>query len=95
MRYLVTVAIPAAPPALVGRVLVHQRPVATRREARAFVNRNADTWRDAMEPGETHFTAWLVNDEDETVRAITFDRTLGAPGVELGRDTLRAMRAAR
>ena len=90
-RLTLTIALPCAPPAWFGRVLVRTREIASLAEGRAFALRNADSNRDSLAPGESSFVAWIVRGV-EPVRTMEFPRALGAPPVELGAETLRAMR---
>jgi hypothetical protein len=94
-KYTLTIALPCAPPAWWGRLLAPPREIASVQEGRAHALRNADTFRGALEPGETCFIAWIVKATGTVVRTMDFDRAEGSPPVEHGRDTLREMRAVR
>lgn len=95
MKYLLTVALPAAPPSLIGRLLVPEpREFPTVREADAWSRRNADSWRDALLPGETYFTAWILDELRVPVRTLEFPSASGAEPVVLGRKALGEMGAS-
>ena len=91
MHLTLTIALPCAPPAWFGRVIMPSREVASVAEGRAFARRNADTLRDALAPGESSFVAWIVRG-GEPVRTMEFPRAVGSAPIEIGADVLRKMR---
>ena len=96
MKYFVTVALPGAPPDLLGRLLVPApRELPTLRDADAWSRRNADSWRDSLLPNETYFTAWILDEEGVPARTLEFPSGLGAEPTTLDRKTLRRLRAGR
>lgn len=87
----ITVCLPVAPPKRIGRLLA-QVVVASKREARRFMDRNADTWRCALDPGELRFVAIATDRNGAVVLVREYGRELGAPGTEHGRAALFALR---
>jgi hypothetical protein len=87
----IVVGTPAAPPRLVARVLASvMRDNA--REARAFLDRNADTWREALAPGEQRFVAVATDRNGRVVFVREYARAEGTPAIEHGRECARRAR---
>ena len=93
-RFSVIVAIPCAPPILIGRELA-RRECRTMRDVRAWVSRNAATWCDALDPGTSGFTAFVTDDDGEPAFALESARDPDAEPIEHDREDLEEMRAMR
>lgn len=97
MSYLCTIVVPAEGRG-VGDSRANERQLAcrsfdTRREAKAWVRRNRETWRDALYDHETHFEAWLQDEDGEPVWHIRHSVEYGTEGQEHSRGSLREMQA--
>ena len=89
-----TVALPGAPPSWTGRVLATY-VAADAREARAFLSRNVDTFRSALEPGELRFIALATDRDGRLVFARAYPRAIDSEPTEYRRAALREMRGQR
>jgi hypothetical protein len=87
----VTVGRASAPPQLFSRVLATY-VAANLRDARGFLDRNADTWRHALEPGEGGFVAWCHDRDGVAVLFRAYARDRDIPHNEYGRAEIRRMR---
>jgi len=95
--YTVTVAARSLVPAREERLLMPApRPVATLREARAFLQRMRPTWlgSECLLPTESGFVGYVVDDEGVAALSIEFGRD-GEEPIEHGREELEAMRSRR
>ena len=86
----VVVALPGAPPTWIGRVLASR--VMPRAEARAWVDRNADTFRSVLEPGESRFLAVATDRNGRLVFVREYGRKTDSKPTEYRRAALREMR---
>lgn len=93
MSLSVTICLPGAPPSWTGRVLASR--VIPRSEARAFADRNADTWRCALEPGERRFLAIATDHDGRVVFVREYGRETDSKPTEYRRAALREMRGTR
>lgn len=89
-----TVCLPAAPPRNFGRVLASVMR-ADRRDAVAFADRNADTWREVLEPGESRFLAVATDRAGRVVFVREYHREQDTQPTEYRRAALREMRGSR
>ena len=95
MSYWTTVAVPCAPPSLVGRLLVPTpHAESTLRDVRSWMRRNAKTWTDALLPGEPGFTGFVVDQDGEPALTVEYGLDADAEPVEHTRAELAAMRGA-
>lgn len=90
MSYYVAVQVPSPSLTKKPRTLAFQ-PLRSRKEARAWIRTNRETFRAALEHDEARVLAIVLNDRMRAVEATEFDRTWGSPGETHGRDTVRAM----
>lgn len=93
MTYLVSVVVPD------GGSRADERGLATGefltvREAAAWVSRNSETWRGALEEHETHFEAWVQDGEGEIALHVRHSKTFGDKGETSTRAEMRAMAKA-
>lgn len=94
MSYAVTVAVSVAPPLRVGRVLA-TRVVDRLRDARDWTERNAETWRSALEMGEQFCVSWTHDADGVAVLSGEINRNPDTPIIWHGRESLAAMKAVR
>ena len=95
MGYTLDVIVPRAgtsPFSGTCRVLLAAREFERLRDAEAFVSRQRESWRGALEGHETHIQAWFRDSDGQVVRLRELDGTFGDPGVAHSRAALQQLR---
>lgn len=93
MTYLVSVVVPVDGSRANERELA-KRTVDRLADARAWISRNAETWRGALVGNETHFEAWVQDERGDIALHVRHSMTFGDVGEVSTREMMRVMAKA-